>query len=202
MTRPANIRSTDAIDDFREAIYRFEVRAQNALDTLSAEMRRALDWLEYDCPADWKKQTKRAEDNVHQAKLDLERCLAFPVADERPVCRDQRAALKKAQTRLNYCREQSHCVQRWNRQMQHEQFEFSGRLGQLQRLLEADLPAARAKLQSIVRRLDEYQIERPPTDAGVRPVVSGPSAPGQATPVAPEEPGAKRERSDRHAEDV
>ncbi|MCG8450984.1 MAG: hypothetical protein MI725_15560, partial [Pirellulales bacterium] len=146
--------------------------AQHALDTLSAEMRRALDWLEHDCPALWKKETKLAEDAVHQAKLELERCLMFPMAGERPACREQRAALKKAQARLEYCREKRERVKHWNRQLQHEQFEYEGRLGQLQRMLEIDLPTARGRLQAIVRRLDEYQVERPPEASERRPATT------------------------------
>ena len=162
MSGPAKVRSTDAIEDVKGAISRFELRSQNALDTLIAEMRRAADWLQHDCPALWKKETKFAEDAVHQAKLNLERCLMFPVADERPACREQRAALKEAQTRLEYCREKRERVRHWNRQLQHEQFEYEGRLSQLQRIVESELPLARAKLQTILRRLEEYQIEQAP----------------------------------------
>jgi exonuclease VII large subunit len=162
MPGPAKVRSTDAIEEFRGALSRFEQRAQNAVDTLAAEVRLAVEWLEHDCPAHWKKQIRISEDAVHQAKVELERCLMFPVAGERPACREQRSALRKAQTRLEYCREKRELTKHWNRQLQHEQFEYEGRLGKLQRLLEIESPAARGKLQSIVRRLEEYKIERPP----------------------------------------
>ena len=169
MSGPAKVHSTNAIEEFRGALTRFEQRAQNAIDTLAAEVRRGVDWLEHDCPAHWKKQIKISEDAIHQAKLELERCLMFPVAGERPACREQRATLKKTQARLEYCREKRERVKHWTRQLQHEQFEYEGRLGQLRRMLEADLPAARGKLQSIVRRLDEYKIERAPEKSGSRP---------------------------------
>ena len=110
-----------------------------------------------------KKQIRISEDAVHQAKVELERCLMFPVAGERPACREPAIGrLRKAQTRLEYCREKRELTKHWNRQLQHEQFEYEGRLGKLQRLLEIESPAARGKLQSIVRRLEEYKIERPP----------------------------------------
>lgn len=87
----------------------------------------------------------------------------FPtVSGERPACREERTALKKAQSRLEYCREKVEKVRYWNRQIQHEMMEYTGRIGQLKRMLESELPAARARLQQIVRRLDEYQIERTP----------------------------------------
>ncbi|HCK42431.1 MAG: hypothetical protein CMJ72_11475 [Planctomycetaceae bacterium] len=162
MPGPAKVHSVKAIEDFRVALSRFEQRAQHALEALTAEVRRSLEWLEHDCPAYWKKQIRHSEDAVHQAKIELERCLMFPVAGERPACREQRAEFKKAQARLEYCHEKHERTKYWNRQLQHEQFEYEGRLGQLQRMLEIDLPAARSKLQSMERRLEEYRIERPP----------------------------------------
>ena len=162
MSGSAQVRSTEAIESFRGALEKFESRSQDALETLAAELRRASLWLEHECPAYWKKQAKLAEDEVHQTKLDLERCLIFPIAGERPACREEKAALKKARLRVEYCREKGERVKHWNRQLQHELFEYEGRVGHLKRLLETDLPVAQAKLQQIVRRLDEYQIERPP----------------------------------------
>ena len=162
MSGPAKVQSIAAIEHFQAALARFEQRAQDALETLTGELRRAIDWLEHDRPAYWKRQDRLASDAIHQAKLDLERCLTFLVAGERPACREERANLKQAQIRLEYCREKSERVKYWNRQLQHELFEYEGQVSHLQRMLEIELPAARAKLQQLVRRLDAYQIERPP----------------------------------------
>ncbi|NOY28706.1 MAG: hypothetical protein GXP28_00600 [Planctomycetes bacterium] len=162
MSGPAQVQSVEAIEIFRGALAQFEQRAQDALELLSGELRRALDWLEHERPSYWKEQNRIAGDEIHQAKRDLQRCLAFPVADERPSCREERAILKRSQVRLEQCREKSERVRYWKRQLHHELLEYEGRIGSLQRLLEIELPAARAKLQQIVRRLDAYQIERPP----------------------------------------
>ena len=172
MSGSAQVRSSESIEQFRAALAKFESRAQDALDTLATELRRASNWLEHDCPAHWKRQAKLGEDAVHQAKLDLERCLIFPVAGERPACREERAALKKAQQRVEYCREKNERVKHWSRQLHHELFEYEGRIGQLQRLLETDLPKARARLQQIVRRLDEYRIEKPPSSVQPPPEIT------------------------------
>lgn len=158
----AQVRSVDAIEAFRGALARFEQRAQDALEALSGETRRADDWLRDDRPAYWKEQTRLADEAVQQAKIDLNRCLMYPVADERPSCREERANLKQAQTRSDYCREKTERVKHWKRQLHHELFEYEGRIGHLRRMLETDLPRARIRLQQIVRRLDAYQIERPP----------------------------------------
>lgn len=163
MSGPAHVHSIEAIEHFRAALARFEQRAQDALETLGAELRRATDWVEHDRPAYWREQTRLANDKVHQAKIDLERCLMLPVADERPSCREERGKLKKAQQRVDYCHDKSDRVRHWNRQLQHELFEYEGRVGHLKRLVEVEIPAAQAKLKQILRRLEGYQIERAPT---------------------------------------
>ncbi len=162
MSSSAQVRSVDAIEAFRGALARFEQRAQDALEALSGETRRAADWLQHDRPAYWKEQTRLADDAVQQAKIDVQHCLMYPVADERPACREERANLRRAQTRSDYCREKNELVKHWKRQFHHELFEYEGRIGHLRRMLETELPQARTRLQQIVRRLDAYQIERPP----------------------------------------
>lgn len=172
MSSPAQVRSVEAIEQFRLQLAKYEEQVQGALETLAAETQRAEKWLKHDRPSYWKKQTKLAEDAVHQAKLDLERCLMFPtVSGERPSCREERTELKQAQARVTYCREKTERVQYWNRQIQHEMLEYSGRIGHLKRMIETELPAARARLQQIVHRLDAYQVERAPLSEKSQPTV-------------------------------
>lgn len=169
MSGPAQVRSVAAIERFRIVLAEFEQRTQNALDELTAQLRRATDWLDSDCPAYWVQQEKAAADAVHQAKLDLERCLIFPIAGEKPACREERAVLKAAKDRLDYCREKRRTVRHWRGILQHEVFEYLGRIGHLRRLLETEFPAARAKLELIIRRVEGYTIERPPNSQETTP---------------------------------
>ena len=162
MSSPAQVRSTDAIEALRASLLKFQQRVQNAIDVLDGELHRASNWVEHDRPAYWKQQTHEAEDAVHAAKIELERCLMMTVAGERPTCREQKAALDAAKIRRAYCQEKCDAVRRWQRDLRHEQFEYEGRIGQLRRTTEVDVPKAAALLQTILRRIDEYQIERPP----------------------------------------
>jgi lysyl-tRNA synthetase class I len=162
MSSPAQVRSTDAIEALRASLLKFQQRVQIAVDVLDGELHRASNWVEHDRPSYWKQQTHDAEDAVHAAKLELERCLMMTVAGQRPTCREQKAALEAAKARRAYCQEKCESVRRWQRNFRHEQFEYDGRIGQLRRAIELDVPKAAALLQSILRRLEEYQIERPP----------------------------------------
>ena len=160
MSTPANVHSLEAIDVLRMALVSFIDQVSNALTELDAEMRRMLAWLEHDRPRYWKSQLRLSMDQVHEAQQALHRCLMFPIADERPSCREERAALKKAQARQAYCEEKVERVRHWQRSVEHELFEYQGRISQLVRLIEVDAPQAIGVLHTIVRRLEEYQSVR------------------------------------------
>ncbi len=190
MPGPAQVRSTEAIEAFKAALAKFEERVTAALDSLDGEIRRADNWVEHDRPAYWRRQIHEAEEEVLRTKLDLEHCRMYKTMDgERPQCREQEAAYKAAQRRLDVCREKGDVTRKWQRTFRHESLEYKGRLGQLRRAIEHGMPEARAVLEKIMRRIDEYQLERPPEAI---PLHSGaPSAPAssmarsESPPTAP-----------------
>ncbi len=153
----ANVHSLEAIDTVRVALVKFDDQVRDALTGLEVEMRRMLEWLEHDRPKYWKLQMRRANDQAHEAQQALHRCLMFPIADERPSCYEERAALKAAQARHAYCQEKAERVRRWQQTVQHELFEYQGRISRLVRLVEVDTPQAIGVLEKIMNRLEEYQ---------------------------------------------
>ncbi len=157
MSTPANVHSLESIEAVRNALSLFDERVADALTEIGAELRRMLDWLEHDRPRHWRTQVRVAADRVHEAQQALHRCLMFPIANERPSCYEERMELKKAQARLAYCEEKVERVRHWQRSVQHELFEYEGRISQLVRLVEVDVPQAMGVLTRIVRHLEEYQ---------------------------------------------
>ena len=160
MSSPAKVHSTDAIEAVRLALVMFVDRVTDALAELSSEMRKVQEWLEHDRPKHWKNQIRLAMDQAHEAQQALHRCLMFPIADERPSCYEERAELKKAKARLEYCQEKSDRVRHWQQTMRHELFEYEGRMSQIVKLIEIDVPQAIGVLNRIVRNLDEYRAVR------------------------------------------
>jgi hypothetical protein len=157
---PANVHSLEAIDTLRMALASFIDHVSDALIELDAEMRRMLEWLEHDRPKYWKSQVRLSMDQVHEAKQALQRCLMFPLADERPSCSEERAALQRAQARQAYCEQKAERVRHWQHAVERELFEYRGRIAQLVRLIEVDVPQAIGVLHKIVRHLEEYQSVR------------------------------------------
>jgi hypothetical protein len=58
---------------------------------------------------------------------------------------------------LAYCEEKAERVRHWQRVVQHELFEYEGRISQLVRIVEEEVPRAIGMLGKVVRRLEEYQ---------------------------------------------
>jgi hypothetical protein len=156
MSTPAKVHSSEAIEAIRMALMSFAAQVGDALTELSAEMRRMQEWLEHDRPRHWKMQIRRAGDMAHEAQQALHRCLMFPIASERPSCYEERTALKQAQARLAYCQDKEDKVRHWQQTMRHEMFEYEGRISQLVRLVEVEVPQAIGVLNKILRNLEEY----------------------------------------------
>jgi exonuclease VII large subunit len=163
MSGPAYVHNTDAIESVRAALANFSHQVDDGLTEIAAESRRMLDWLEHDRPRYWKNQLRLAWDMVEQAKKDLNRCLMYPVADERPSCTEQRAALKKAQAHFAYCEQKADRLKNWCREVRHELFEYEGRISQLKTCGEIDVPKAMAALGRLMARIDEYHRLGSPT---------------------------------------
>lgn len=157
MDSQARVHSSTSIESVRTALMSFVDQVGDALTELEAEMRRMQDWLEHDRPRHWKSQVRLANDQVHEAQQALQRCLMFPVANERPSCAEERAALKKAQARHAYCERKAERVRHWQKVIKHELFEYQGRISQLVRLVEIDAPQAIGMLGKVLRHLEEYQ---------------------------------------------
>ena len=157
MNGSANVQSFDAVSAVRAALVSFGDQVEQALSMVDIEMRRTLDWLEHDRPRFWRSQVRVAMDEVTTARAALHRCLMYPVADERPSCHEERAALKKAQARLAYCEDKSERLTHWIREVRHEMFEYEGRIGQLHEIVEFDVPQAVGILAKLLIRLEEYK---------------------------------------------
>ena len=160
MTGPAKVQSSDAIEAVRMALILFTSQIGDALSEMTSEMRRVQEWLEHDRPKYWKNQVRLARDQVHEAQQALQRCLMFPIANERPSCYEERANVKKAQARLAYCDEKVERVRHWQQTMRHELFEYEGRISQLVKLVEIEVPQSIGVLNKIMRHLEDYHAVR------------------------------------------
>jgi hypothetical protein len=157
MNSSANVQSFDAVIAVRASLVAFGDQVEQALSMVDLEMRRLLDWLEHDRPRFWRTQLRMARDEVTAARAALHRCLMYPIGDERPSCREEKATLKLAEARLRHCEEKAERLKHWTREIRHEMFEYDGRIRQLTELVEYDAPQAIGILTKLLTHLEEYR---------------------------------------------
>jgi len=79
----ANIRSIDALIDFRSSLIVFIEDASLAIQSMTMELQKSFEWIEHDRPYYWDAQTKRAYDFVAQTRSELDTCKMRTVAGHR-----------------------------------------------------------------------------------------------------------------------
>ena len=156
MARGAKVRSIDAVGTFSAALKNFEEEASSTLGSLNMEVRRAVEWIQHERPEYWKRQVRRRQDLVAEARGNLERCMTYRASDERPSCHDEKIALEKAKRRLRVAEEKVQIVRHWARVVDHEVHEFRGSINQLAHWLQVDHPQSLAALERMMSALSAY----------------------------------------------
>jgi hypothetical protein len=78
------------------------------------------------------------------------------VGDHRPACVEEKQELTRAKARLEYSRQQVEVVRRCQRVVEEEANQFRGRCGQVENLLERDVPRMAGLLDRILVSLEAY----------------------------------------------
>jgi hypothetical protein len=157
MGQRARVTSIDAVDDFAAALRCFQHEASTALETLQLKIHRAVQWIEYDQKKYWTRQLRRSEQQVQEAKIDLQRCLTFKrIGDHRPACIEEKRALERAKRRQQVCREKLEAVRKWSRAIVRAVFEYKAGVGELSGWLQSDAERAVALLERISQTLQQY----------------------------------------------
>lgn len=157
MSGPANVRSLDAIREFRAALVVFLGQVGDALLALQEQVFVAVDWVENEQPRYWDREVLRAYDQVAEARVALEtNRLRKEAFGHRPSLVEEKQALEAAKRRLAYCQQKVEVVKQAGISLRHEADEFLGRLASLQRLVEGDLPKMIGLLERMLAALESY----------------------------------------------
>lgn len=164
---PADVRSLDALRDFRAALIVFLGAVGDSLMALQEAVFVAVDWVENEQPRYWDSEVLKAYDQVAEKRIALEtnrmRKEAF---GHRPSLAEEKQALEEAKRRLAYCQQKVDIVKNTSIDLRHEADEFLGRLSSLQRLIETDLPKMIGLLERMLLALEAYSETGQPMSDG------------------------------------
>jgi len=171
MSRSANVQSIDVMDQMALAVRAFAQEASVALDDVRMGLYRALQWVQYDQKEYWVQESRRAEEAVAEARLNLERKRMFRLGDHEPPCHEEKKALEAAKRRVDRAREKLDAVKRWSRLLDRESHECRGGIAPLADWIQTDVPRALAMLKQLSLALDAYVDLAPPMgdSAGASP---------------------------------
>lgn len=155
----ANVQSIDAIREFRNDLQEYNDAIRHAVDMLTTELFRAIDYFESDRSAYWPAQVRRASDKLAEARINLERCRVTTRPEEGRSCDEEKKALRRAKERLAYANERTKATKKWIVIVRKEVDEFRTRMAQVRFLNESELPRSIALLDRLAARLERYASE-------------------------------------------
>ena len=158
----ANVKSIDAIRDFRGDLQEYRDSLRQTLDIITVELRRAVDYFESERSAYWPAQVRRASDKVSEARINLERCQVTTRPGEGPSCYEEKKTLQRAKERLDYANARVRATKKWLVIVRKEVDEFRTRMAQLDFLTESELPRSIALLDRLASRLERYASKQLP----------------------------------------
>jgi len=156
VTDSAHVTSIDGIVRFAAALRTFDDDARRALVSIDEQAMGALQWLEHEAPVYWRQEIRRCFDNVSRTRAALETCRSRSVAGNRPACLEEMEAYRAAQRKLRLAEEKIDIVRQWAQRVRQEIDDYRGRVMNLRRRLEDDVPRTVALLERTVSTLDSY----------------------------------------------
>ncbi len=159
----AGVHSIGALEDLKASLTTFETEGKESLSVIGMDVRRGLEWFTHDLLKHWQTQMRKREEEVNNARADLERCRMQKFGDRTPDCTDQKVALKKAQARLEEAQQKVQAVKKWSRVLEEEAEEYRAQAQQLESIFSGELPKANAELARMLTALEGYIGVRAPS---------------------------------------
>jgi hypothetical protein len=183
MSRAARVQSTDALRVFAAALRSFGDDASVALADLEMQVNRAIEWIRYEQKEYWTDQIRRAEAEVAEARLNLERKQMLQEPGERRSFWEEKKALEAAKRRLAVGRQKLEAVRRWTHLLEREFMEYKGGVAPLAGWLQSDLHRGLALLKRWSGALESYVSLEPPAGGEALPAgASETQTPAQEPP--------------------
>lgn len=194
----ANVRSTDAIKQFRMHLVNFAEEARNALTSTEMEIRQVRNWLERDQLPYWRSQIKKCREMVSMARTELHRRQLSQSNSDAVSDTEQREALREAQRRLREAEEKVDRIKRWLPVLEHAVSEYHSQAQPLGDRLAGGFVATLIMLDKTIAALDSYLAMAPPTTVATEPpkATSGAAAGEAEAPSAGPAPTARDARAE------
>jgi len=173
MSQAANVRSLEAIREFRVALIKFIEKAKRSVATAESEVQRTSTWLSSTQPMHWTTEVRHANEKLSQAKNELARAsLSQPDNPRGPT--DQIRLVRKREEEIRISIKRGEQTKRWSRKFEQQINEYRGAMTPLSSSLDGDLNKAMSILTKSIKSLEEYIASTTPTRS--EPLEAAPAA--------------------------
>ena len=190
----ARVENIDAIKAFKAALWRFAELANAALCDADADATGTLRWLENEQRVYWQNAVRKSQELVSRCEEALRHKKIFKDASGRtPSAVDEEKALAKAKRMLEHATERLENTRRYIPKLQREIMLYKGHVQRLSTFVAGDVPAAAAKLDKIVARLEAYVNYAVPDGANVSMNLPAEAQANSEAPPADDAPPSAKE---------
>jgi hypothetical protein len=154
MSSQADVRSIEALKDFRTVLALYSEDTLAALGAVDAEVRRTARWLVEDRPHYWQDQIKRRRELVASARSEVFRRKLQKKPDYTPSMSEPMELLRKAEASLADAERRLTLVRKWQSTFNQAVLEFHGTTQRIKDLAATDVPRA---VQSLIRIIDALE---------------------------------------------
>jgi hypothetical protein len=162
MGEQATVHSIEALQGFRAALATFAEEIEGALGAVDMEVRRTIQWVQYDRRQFWQEQIKKRREQVAMARAEVFRRKLQKTDDYNPAMSEQKELLRHAEASLRDAEVRAALVKKWEPMLQQAALEYRASTRRI-KATAADVPRAIFVLGRMVEALEAYLREAPPT---------------------------------------
>lgn len=181
MAERAQVRSLEAIDDFRAHLVVYLSKVRPLLDEIGGDLRRTQAWIENDGRQQAERDRQRRTRALEEAQQAL---LSARLSSFREATVMEQQAVHNARRAVAQVEERLQRIRTWSREFGPRTAPLARQVGVLETVLSQDLASAVAWLTAILQHLDAYTETRPVGDAPGTSPASGPEPGVPDLPVA------------------
>lgn len=156
MTDSANVRSLEAVREFRPALLSFAEDARAAMESLRTEVHRTLEWIDHDRPAYWKEEARKSSDAVSEARSALSKKQVIAAGADRPYAYDEKKALERAKRRFETAMRKQKAVREWAMKTHRATDEYATSLARIEQVFSNEVPLVMGLLERMIAALESY----------------------------------------------
>ena len=162
----ANVRSVDALKQFKIALITYAEEAKLSLDSVAMEVRRTRDWLERDQLTYWRAQVKQRTEQVGMARTELHRRQIAASNSDAMSDTEQKENLRKAKQRLQEAEEKVELIKKTIPVYEHAVAEYNSASQPLGDRIAGSFVNTLASLERMIVAIESYlELTAPSTES-------------------------------------